>query len=219
MSMELPARKPGWKRIFLIRHGETFANEQNLLQGKRIDSSLNFKGKLQALQLREFFESFGYNFSHVFTSCKQRSIQTAEVSFPNVPSQRIESLDEMDYGDTWDGVFLVDLIPELRKLSKRWSMGETHIKCPNGESPEDVFARVKRAFDSIIRSGDSDTISAVVAHSFVNKILISQLKYGSIAHLALIKQDHCCINVIDFKIETDEAEIHEINFCKHTANL
>jgi hypothetical protein len=79
------------KNLFLIRHTETEYNIVNRIGG---DSPLTKKGKAQATALGLFFKK--KKISYIFTSKKQRTIDTAKAICEMQDDCRIISLTEFD---------------------------------------------------------------------------------------------------------------------------
>lgn len=64
--------------LYLVRHGQTELNVQNILQGWH-DSPLTECGCEQALATRAAFEGRGVTFDHVYSSPLGRARRTAEL--------------------------------------------------------------------------------------------------------------------------------------------
>lgn len=64
--------------LYLVRHGQTELNVQNILQGWH-DSPLTARGREQALATRSAFEDRGVTFDHVYSSPLGRARRTAEL--------------------------------------------------------------------------------------------------------------------------------------------
>ena len=64
--------------LYLVRHGQTELNVQNILQGWH-DSPLTARGCEQALATRAAFEARGVTFDHVYSSPLGRARRTAEL--------------------------------------------------------------------------------------------------------------------------------------------
>ena len=64
--------------LYLVRHGQTELNVQNILQGWH-DSPLTARGREQALATRAAFEDRGVIFDHVYSSPLGRARCTAEL--------------------------------------------------------------------------------------------------------------------------------------------
>ena len=64
--------------LYLVRHGQTELNVQNILQGWQ-DSPLTERGREQALATRTAFAARGVAFDHVYSSPLGRARRTAEL--------------------------------------------------------------------------------------------------------------------------------------------
>ena len=64
--------------LYLVRHGQTELNVQNILQGWQ-DSPLTERGREQALSTRAAFAARGVAFDHVYSSPLGRARRTAEL--------------------------------------------------------------------------------------------------------------------------------------------
>ena len=64
--------------LYLVRHGQTELNVQNILQGWQ-DSPLTERGREQALATRTAFEARGISFDHAYSSPLGRARRTAEL--------------------------------------------------------------------------------------------------------------------------------------------
>ena len=64
--------------LYLVRHGQTELNVQNILQGWH-DSPLTARGREQALATRAAFEARGVTFDHAYSSPLGRAWCTAEL--------------------------------------------------------------------------------------------------------------------------------------------
>lgn len=64
--------------LYLVRHGQTELNVQNILQGWQ-DSPLTERGREQALATRAAFAARGLAFDHVYSSPLGRARRTAEL--------------------------------------------------------------------------------------------------------------------------------------------
>ena len=64
--------------LYLVRHGQTELNVQNILQGWH-DSPLTARGREQALATRAAFEARGISFDHAYSSPLGRARHTTEL--------------------------------------------------------------------------------------------------------------------------------------------
>jgi broad specificity phosphatase PhoE len=90
---DIPAKSPNCFRLYLVRHGETENNRLHLVQGARVDSSLNDTGKKQAKRLGQALSMLhgnqnDGNLLFVHSSLK-RSKETAHIAASTYLEQKI----------------------------------------------------------------------------------------------------------------------------------
>ena len=84
--------------LYLVRHGQTELNVQNILQGGH-DSPLTARGREQALATRAAFEARGVTFDRVYSSPLGRARRTAELIAGEGRSiERVDDLREWHLG-------------------------------------------------------------------------------------------------------------------------
>lgn len=131
-------------RISIIRHGITAANDKGMYIGTT-DYSLSPKGEAE---LAAKLDEFDYPTVHrVYTSPLKRCIETAEIIFPETETVIVDGLRELDFGD-FEGKTVDELIG--REDYKAWLRGGKDSRPPNGESLEEMTARVFSALHTII---------------------------------------------------------------------
>jgi broad specificity phosphatase PhoE len=150
----------GERLLTLVRHGQTAANAQNLLQG-HINHPLDEVGLAQVSLLGGALQKIS-PVSRVVASPLQRAQQTAQAITQGL-SQHIEvETDprwiELNYGD-FDGQPVSSVSPE------QWATWRTdeHFRPPHGETLAELSVRVHEAIDALL----ADSVSAhivVVSH-------------------------------------------------------
>lgn len=150
----------GERLLTLVRHGQTAANAQNLLQG-HINHPLDEVGLAQVSLLGGALQKIS-PVSRVVASPLQRAQQTAQAITQGL-SQHIEvETDprwiELNYGD-FDGRPVSSVSPE------QWATWRTdeHFRPPHGETLAELSVRVHEAIDALL----ADSVSAhivVVSH-------------------------------------------------------
>jgi alpha-ribazole phosphatase len=150
--------------IYLLRHGETEANEKGLYIGKT-DMPLSLKG-VETLTLMR--DSFLYpRVGKVYTSPLSRAAESATLLFPDYPREQITAIDElreMDFG-VFEGLPALELT-ELDSY-KKWLSGGLDNPPPAGESTREVLSRCYTAMEMIIADmmASDITESAVITHA------------------------------------------------------
>ena len=150
----------GERLLTLVRHGQTAANAQNLLQG-HVNHPLDEVGLAQVSLLGGALQKIS-PVSRVVASPLQRAQQTAQAITQGL-SQHIEvETDprwiELNYGD-FDGQPVSSVSPE------QWATWRTdeHFRPPHGETLAELSVRVHEAIEALL----ADSVSAhivVVSH-------------------------------------------------------
>lgn len=164
-------------RLLIARHGETDYNRKGLLQGRGIDAPLNETGKEQAIRLSGYLKS--YKTEELYSSNLKRTWQTAKpyCEYLDIPTIREENLDEMDFGD-FEGLSFGEIANEISDLQKAWKSGDTSVRIPGGESPDEVFDRANDSVQSIINSFAGTTLTLILHGRLIRVLLSEWLGYG-----------------------------------------
>lgn len=182
--------------IYLIRHGETDANKNYIVQG-RMDNPLNQEGLNQAKQAGIFLKKNGYCFDLVLSSPLKRAFQTAkgilqamEVSKPIIVHQH---LIERNFGD-YDGQKIDE---EYVDLIKRGLI-------PNMETNEVLEKRAFETLRDIVEKYPDRTLLIVTHSHFIKAILVHLIKdfeyqdYLNNCSIHHLKYDGTMFNVTTF---------------------
>lgn len=202
-------------RLFIARHGETDYNRKGLLQGRGIDASLNDTGKAQALALSEYLEN--YPADVLGSSTLKRAEETA-LYYGKVRAlglKRYAGLDEMDFGE-FEGVPYQDAAEELKKISSAWKKGETGLKLPGGESPDEVFKRANESVMNLVETNGDKTLVLVV-HGRLIRIILSEWLGLGLNNMDQIAHHNGGVNQLIFKNGRFEAVY--LNKTDHLNNI
>ena len=162
------------KNLFLIRHTETEYNVANRIGG---DSPLTKKGKAQAAALGQFFKK--KKISYIFTSRKQRTIDTAKAICEMQDDCRIISLKEFDEinAGICERMTYEDIEKKMPHVFKKRGANKYHYVYPDGESYETMKPRIiqgiKKAFFLNRRANNI----MIVGHQAVNRMILSHFLY------------------------------------------
>jgi len=156
-------------RIFLIRHGETEQNKQNIIQG-RMDNPLNETGKLQARDVASWFQKNQISFDVIYSSPLIRALETATILKDGIHhSQAIhlhEGIIERNFGDYDGKPIQPDYFDHVIQETIH-GMEKHHV----------LEDRVLKTLDDIAMKHPHQTI-AIVCHSHVIKALFVRIKEG-----------------------------------------
>lgn len=148
-------------KIFLVRHGENYANITKEFSHKLVDYDLTDKGMEQARQTAEYFKTMKVD--EIYTSPLKRAIQTAEYisEATGKKFEIVENFRELNVGDlekskpdkkSWDIYF---------NVTNDWYSGIKESKFPGGEDYYTLFKRFKEGLEYITNGKDNKNIVLV----------------------------------------------------------
>jgi broad specificity phosphatase PhoE len=196
--------------LIIVRHGETEWTISGQYTGVT-DLPLTPNGRRQAERLQPLAARIldGQN-PVVYTSPRQRAIDTAKLAFPAQRAAPEPLLAEYDYGD-YEGL----TTKQITKQSPGWDIWRDG--CPNGESTDEVGARA----DTFLRQAIGVSTHAavvVVTHGHFSRVLAAvalgldarqgQLFASDTASIAVIGDHHGkrCIQL--WNMTVDPADTH-----------
>lgn len=215
-------------RIYLLRHGETTANRDQVIQGPRIDAELSERGHAQA-------QRAGSALAHapihtVYTSPMLRARQTAQAvvekhatrrALPEngvprsdrapVSLQVVPELYEMDYGQ-FIGRGYDEVRSDMEQVLDAWRMGFVQEPFPGGESAVLAQHRI-RPFATRVKESATRNDVAVVAHGRINRILLATWTGSGLTRLEEYPQSNACISEI--VVDSDGATVARLNDTSH----
>ena len=205
------------KTIYLIRHGETDYNRRGVVQGSGVDSDLNDMGRAQA---EAFFQAYQHvPFRKVYISGLKRTYQTAEPFLDlGLPYEKLPGLNEICWG-IMEGKIPGNLANEYyRDLIESWQAGRTGKTTDGGESPDEVAARQKVAFDQILAHPNEDII-LVVMHGRAMRILLCWLTGQPLSEMDRFEHSNVCLYKIQYNYESDQFRVEQANDTAHLLSL
>ena len=145
------------KKIYLIRHGQTDYNFQNIVQGGGVDSDLNETGRNQAQLFYNIYKDVP--FDKVYTSALKRSIQSVEGFIKDGHKHEIHpELNEIHWGIKEMIKITEDENDYYINIINTWKNGNTNLAIEGGESPDEVATRLQKFLDVILKRDDEETI-------------------------------------------------------------
>lgn len=185
-------------RLIVARHGETEYNRSGTLQGQR-DVPLSPKGKQQAVVLCEWLANQHIDFvlSSPLSRASQLALGIARARRLDV--QLVPEFIEMAHGH-WEGMQEEKIERRYPNLYCQWKTEPSQTLKP-GETARDLQKRVVPAWDQLIEkygtNGKPLTV-LIVAHKWVNQVLLCHVAQLPLDQSVTFKQDNCCINIIDY---------------------
>lgn len=198
-------------KIYLVRHGETEWNREEIFRGRK-DISLNENGKKQAEETGNYLKR--KKIKTIFTSPLVRSKQTAEIIGERIgaPIITIQELIDMDFG-IWEGLSLTEVMERFPQEFEIWKSAPMRWKIEGAETLMDIRKRVSRG----LRRLPSETNMVIVTHRVVCKIIALFFLKISNACFWNIKFDPASVSIFEF--DGDRYVAHCINDTCHLRNV
>ncbi len=193
-------------RLFLVRHGQTYWNVEQRMQGWK-DSSLTDIGINQAEQLSESLKNEKFNV--IYTSSSGRAMQTSKILKDNRDIKIIkdDNLREVNFG-SWDGCLFSDLENKFPKDFNLLKENPHLFQSPLGESFLIAQNRVLFAINRIILNHFGENV-LIISHAIVIKLIIFYYKKQHIkdiwntppieqTSLSIIEIDNRFVNIVQY---------------------
>jgi broad specificity phosphatase PhoE len=164
-------------KLILVRHGETYWNDERRVQGGDSDIELNDTGLEQARKLAAFLENEPV--AAVLSSPLRRAIATAEViaRHHQLPVEVDQGLRELRVGEL-EGMSVSNLSTTFSQFLMRWWRDGGTMKLPNGESLVELQQRAWKAVEHLLEGhktnpehNEENTV-VVVSHYFVTLAIV-----------------------------------------------
>jgi broad specificity phosphatase PhoE len=194
---------PVRRRLYLMRHAEV----SYFSDGAPVNPAevpLNAEGIAQATAVAEALR--GIELDRVLTSGLPRTIETATIVAPSVPSESWPELREIQGGR------LSEIPPDvLRQEFVHAFRGviPNEARFLRGESIGELFDRVLPALERLVGEDGWDTALAVL-HGGVNRAILSYALTGERMYLGPFEQAPACVNVLDLG-DGDEWIVRAVN--------
>jgi broad specificity phosphatase PhoE len=184
------------KTIYLIRHGQTNYNLQNIVQGSGVDTDLNDRGRAQA---QAFFQAYQHiAFDKVYVSGLRRTHQSVQPFLDRgIPYEALPGLNEISWGNKEGQKVTPDQDEYYHYMLKQWQLGDTSLKIEGGESPNDVVARMAPAMEHILRQTDEKTI-LICMHGRAIRILMCHLLRYPLKSMDMFEHENLCLYLLHY---------------------
>lgn len=164
-------------KIYLIRHGQSKANEKNLFLGHG-DLDLTDVGIEQAKKTAEYLKTV--NADVIYSSDLLRAYNTAKqtANVLNLPIVRDKELREIDCGE-WDFVPFDEIKVRFKDGYNVWINDVANAKCDGGESVREVQERLARAVTKIANDNLGKTV-LIFSHATAIRCFAAYCACGSV---------------------------------------
>lgn len=202
----------GTKNIYIIRHGETDFNRQNIVQGSGVDMGLNEYGLLQAQKFYDYYNHIA--FEHIYTSALIRTQQSVSPFLDKgIPHTVLPELNEISWGDFEGKKQNAAQKAFYQNLIEGWGKGDFHAKVPNGESPIEMQNRQIPAAKAILENTTANNI-LVCMHGRAMKSFLCLILNKPLNEMERFQHTNLCL----YQLQKKESQIELIK-SNDTAHL
>jgi probable phosphoglycerate mutase len=213
-------------RIILVRHGESSFNVERRVQGHIDQSLLTETGQADARKVGAAFADL--QFDAVYSSPLQRAKQTVEIILsclthqPAAPLQTTDLLKEINLVQ-WEGLLFTEVEERYPEAYAHWHQAPHLLKMelPASEGGTEfypvpaLYDQAKDFWKELLPRHAGQTV-LVVAHSGINRALISTAIGLPPARYQSIHQSNCGISVLNFAGGWGEpVQLESINLTAH----
>jgi len=186
----------GSKKIYIVRHGQTDFNLQNIVQGSGIDSSLNDTGRAQAKAFFQMYQSVP--FDKVYTSALRRTRESVQLFLDlGIPTESLAGLNEISWGVNEGCKITPEENEYYHHMLAEWQKGNTSLRIEGGESPEDVTERLQPAVDYILSQETEKTV-LICMHGRAIRILLCMLLKVPLKSMDHFEHENLCLYRLDY---------------------
>jgi broad specificity phosphatase PhoE len=182
-------------RIYLVRHGENWANITKEFSYKLVDYSLTPKGVQQAEQTAAAFA--GVPVAAIYTSPLKRAAETAAIlgARLGVPVHSREALREINVGAMEGQAPTIAAWRRYMGIVDAWAAGDLAASFPEGDSFISLWARLRSALSQIVEEQPGAPV-IVVAHGGIFTSTLSALCPAADPALLREPNHNCSISEI-----------------------
>jgi broad specificity phosphatase PhoE len=199
-------------KILLTRHGHVEGITPERFRGRQ-QLALTERGRAEAQALARRIAG-AWKPAHVYTSPLQRCVDTGAAiarACGLAAGEPRADLNDIDYG-RWQFKTHADAKADDPALFAAWFATPQLVRFPDGESLQDLAARVADALRLVLARHGTDTI-VIVGHDSVNRALLLELIGLPLSAYWRFEQSPCCLNEID--VESGRTYVRRINETQH----
>lgn len=183
-------------KLYLIRHGQTAWNREQVFRGG-VDIKLDETGLEQARRLAERLKLSGV--ARIYSGPLSRARQTAQ-AIADVCARELvidPGLDDMRFGQ-WEGLAHTEVAVKFSEEYRLWKSEPWRARIPGGSTLEEVGQRSWAALRSIVTSAGELETAAVVTHRVVLKLLVLRMLGLGPEGFWRVKLSPCSLSVFDW---------------------
>jgi probable phosphoglycerate mutase len=194
-------------RILLVRHGHVEGIDPERFRG-RADVPLTAVGRQQARSAAVFIAA-RWKPVLVYTSPLQRCVETGQqiASVCEVPSRVMDGLTDVHYG-LWQWKTRAEVQAQWPEALERWFVAPHLVRFPEGESLQDLTARLADALRMLLEQHPGDTVVLVGHYSGIRALLVQALALPLSAYWRVTHDPGC---VSELELSTDGIRVMRMN--------
>lgn len=197
--------------LLLVRHGHVDGISPERFRGRR-DVELSLQGQQQALAASRRIAA-EWRPRAIYVGPLRRCAQTAAAiaAATGIAAKSCDDLIDLNYGD-WQWLTRDEVRARWSGLLETWEQTPHLVRFPNGESLQDLAARVSNVVRMILERHTDETV-VVVGHDSGNRALLLQVLDQSLSAYWRLSQDPCAMNVIE--LTSLKARVVALNDTSH----
>ena len=180
-------------KLYIIRHAETEYNRKGIIQGSEVDSDINDVGESQANSFYEFYKNI--NFDKIYVSDLKRTFQTIRRFTENGSLyEKLKDFNEISWGINQGKS---DDLEDYARLIDTWLAGNLDNKFKEGESPNEMSARLLKGFNKVL-DDDHDTVLLCI-HGRALRILLSKIIDNDLTKMDKYVHSNTGLYILEYK--------------------
>ena len=180
-------------KLYIIRHAETEYNKKGIIQGSEVDSDINDVGESQANSFYEYYKDI--NFDKIYVSDLKRTFQTIRRFTENSLSyEKLKEFNEISWGINQGKS---DDLEDYARLIDTWLAGNLDNKFKEGESPNEMSARLVKGFNKVL-DDDHDTVLLCI-HGRALRILLSKIIDNDLTKMDKYVHSNTGLYILEYK--------------------
>ena len=194
-------------RIILVRHGHVEGMSPERFRGRR-DVDLSDIGAQQARMSAQRIAAQWQPIA-IYSSPLRRCLQTAAAigAASGLQATVLDDLNDLHYGE-WEWHTHEEVRERWPELFECWFTAPQLVRFPQGESLQDLVARMANVL-RLVRERHAGETVAVVGHSSGNRALLLQTLDQPLSAYWRLAQDPCSVSVIE--LQTHAASVQRFN--------
>ena len=177
--------------LYLIRHGRSIANEQQLVTGS-VSDVLSQEGVMQVEELKAWLINIEIMSNRFITSQWKRAQQTAHILWPNATWEINKEIGETDAGNVseWKLRDFLTHYPDFYELPSNCY--------PGGESHNQLNLRTIKWLEKLLDSSNMNDDVTLVAHSGPISCLLQHAVDVSMDNFPVFVPSNASLSIISF---------------------